>query len=176
MPHTSIFFILSYLFDIIPYKTITWNGQIWSLVEDISTRLIFSSKCLIRSCHLNAWTASSHFILPTTWSNSFMSQITCTCFLKWYPCCHRCHHLCVSSLLLSTANHSLCFYPLTQTSRLSPFKSKLQSIMLSPTNKPDITPPSSCINAECGSYHSLKTKRKKKNTKSNLASVELEIP
>lgn len=51
--------------------------------------------------------------------------------------------------------NSLC-WPLTQTSRLSPFKSKLQSIMLSPTSNPEITPPSSCINIAWGSYHSLK--------------------
>lgn len=47
-------------------------------------------------------------------------------------------------------------WPLTQTSRLSPFKSKLQSIMLSATSNPDTTPPSSCINMAWGSYHSLK--------------------
>ena len=36
------FIILSYLLDMIPQKTATWNGQIWSPVEDVSvTKFIF---------------------------------------------------------------------------------------------------------------------------------------
>ena len=68
--------------------------------------------------------------------------------------CRLIRDYCVCMYNLHTVNFSLI--QLTHVSKLSPFKSKLQSITLSPTNSPAMTTPSSCIRTAWESYHSLK--------------------